>query len=213
MGVTMSNNAADISGNFDDEVYMFIYDKYIGGLGYSEKAFDIIAQIIDNAIKMVGGCKCEDGCAACIGDYKLNKAMVLWGLKNLLSEIEAPKDIKLIEYAPRASMKKAFQFSELQHRWKEFCSYLRENGEAFAAFLSSIPEAYVENNVLVLVTDNAFYKDWIMEKTNHKSLMNIISFYTDAPAGIKLEIRLKEPSGDKRDIINKLQRRYEDLLE
>jgi DEAD/DEAH box helicase domain-containing protein len=213
MGVTMSNNAAEISGNFDDEVYMFIYDKYIGGLGYSEKAFDIIAQIIDNAIKMVGGCKCEDGCAACIGDYKLNKAMVLWGLKNLLSEIEAPKDIKLIEYAPRAAMKKPFQFSELQGRWKEFCSYLRENGEAFSAFLSSIPEAYVENNVLVLVTDNAFYKDWIMEKTNHKSLMNIISFYTDAPNGIKLEIRLKEPLGDKREIRNKLQRRYEDLLE
>jgi DEAD/DEAH box helicase domain-containing protein len=213
IGVTMSNNAAEISGNFDDEVYMFIYDKYIGGLGYSEKAFDLISQIIDNAIKMAGGCKCENGCVACIGDYKLDKAVVLWGLKNLLEEIEAPKDIKLVEYSPAVFMKKPFQFNELQYKWKEFCEYLKENGEAFAAFLSTIPEVAIENNTLILVTDNAFYKDWIMEKTNQKSLMNIISFYTDGGMGIKLEIRLKEPEGDKREIKNKLQRRYEDLLE
>lgn len=213
IGVSMSNNAIEISGNFDDEVYMFIYDKYIGGLGYSEKVFDLTPQIIENAIKMVGGCKCEDGCAACIGDYKLDKAMVLWGLKNLLTEIEAPKDIKLVEYAPRAFMKKPFQFHELQGKWKEFCVYLKENGETFAAFLGTIQEVTVENNVLILVTDNPFYKDWILEKTNQKSLMNIISFYTDAPQGTRLEISLKEPDGDRSEVKNKLQRRYKDLVE
>jgi DEAD/DEAH box helicase domain-containing protein len=213
IGVTMSNNAAEISGNFDSEVYLFIYDKYIGGLGYSEKAFDLVAQIIGNAIKMVGGCKCKDGCAACIGDYKLDKAMVLWALQNLLEEIEAPKDIKLVEYPPAIFMKKPFQFHELHNKWKEFCAYLQENGESFAAFLSSIPEVAIENNVLILVTDNAFYKDWILEKTNHKGLMNIISYYTDAPTGTRLEISLKEPDSDRTKVKNKLQRRYEDLVE
>lgn len=213
IGVTMSNNAVEISENFDDEVYMFVYDKYIGGLGYSEKAFDLIEQIIDNAIKMVDGCKCESGCAACIGDYKLDKAMVLWGLKNLLTEIEAPKGIKLVEYAPARFMKKRFQFNELDKRWKEFCTYLQETGETFGAFLNSIPEVSVENNTLVLVTDNAFYKDWILEKTNQKSLVNIISFYTDAPAVVRLEVSLREPAGDRKEIKNKLQRRYEDLFE
>lgn len=213
IGVTMSNNAADISGNFDGEVFLFIYDKYIGGLGYSEKVFDLIAQIIENAIKMVGGCKCEDGCVACIGDYKLDKAVILWGLKNLLEEIEAPKDIKLVEYAPAVFMNKPFQFNELQHKWKEFCAYLQETGETFAGFLSTIPEVAVENNVLVLSTDNPFYKEWILEKTNQKSLMNIISFYTDAPAGTKLEIRLSEADGDRKEVKNKLQRRYKDLVE
>lgn len=213
IGVSMSNNAAEISGNFNEEVYMFIYDKYIGGLGYSEKVFDLIAQIIENAIKMVGGCKCENGCAACIGDYKLDKAMVLWGLQNLLEEIEAPKDIKLVEYAPAVFMKKPFQFHELPNRWKEFCAYLQETGETFAAFLSSIPEVAVENNVLLLATDNLFYKEWILESTNQKSLMNIISFYTDAPKGTRLEIRLSEADGDRKEVKNKLQRRYKDLVE
>jgi len=173
----------------------------------------LIARIIENAIKMVGGCKCENGCAACIGDYKLNKAMVLWGLKNLLEEIETPKDIKLVEYAPSTFIKKSFQFSQLQEKWKEFCAYMLENGDSFATFLSTIPEVEIDNNVLTLVINNAFYKEWIMEENNKRSLINIISFYTEAPARIELKIRLEKTDDDRRDVKNKLQRRYENLIE
>ena len=213
IGVTMSNNAFEITGNFEEEVYMFIYDKYIGGLGYSEKVFDLIAQIIENTIKMVDGCPCENGCVACIGDYKLDKTVVLWGLNNLLEEVEAPKDIKIVEYSPATFVKKPFKFDELQVKWKEFCLYLQENGESFAGFLSTIPKVETEEHVLILSTDNPFYKDWIMEKTNHKSLLNIISFYTDAPTGTRLEIRLTEVDEERAEVKNKLQRRYKDLME
>ncbi|KZL90393.1 DEAD/DEAH box helicase [Clostridium magnum] len=212
IGVSMSNSAVQISGDFSAEVYMFIYDKYIGGLGYSEKAFDIIAQIIDNAIKMVGGCKCENGCAACIGDYKLDKAVVLWGLKNLLEEIEAPKDIKLVEYGPSTFIKKPFQFSELPEKWNEFCEHLKGNGDTFAAFLSTIPRVEIDNSVLMLVTNNAFYKEWIMEESNKRSLINIISFHTEAPLGIDLRIILDNTENNRTDVKNKLQRRYDNLV-
>lgn len=213
IGVAMSNNATEIKENFEAKVLLFIYDKYIGGLGYSEKVFDLIAQIIDNAIKMIGGCKCESGCAACIGDYKLNKAMVLWGLENLLEEREVPKDIKLVEYAKTTFIKKPFQFSQLQEKWEEFCAYLKENGDTFAAFLSTIKEVEIDNNILILVTDNVFYKEWIMEENNKRSLINIISFYTEATAGIQLKIRLDNTNGDRKDVKSKLQNRYKDLLE
>lgn len=211
IGVVMSNNAIEISQSFEDDVYMFIYDKYIGGLGYAEKAFDLTAQIIENAIKMVGGCKCEGGCAACIGDYKLDKGVVLWGLKNLLEEIEAPKDIKLVNYAPSTYIKKAFKFSELQDKWKEFCEYMQENGDTFAAFLNTIPKVEIENNTLTLVTNNAFYKEWIMEENNKKSLNNIISFYTEASPRIELKIRLESSEDDRKNVKNKLEKRYENL--
>lgn len=213
IGVAMSNNAIEISGDFADDVSMFIYDKYIGGLGYAEKIFDLIPLIIENAIKMVGGCKCESGCAACIGDYKLNKAMVLWGLQNLLEEIAAPKDIKLVEYAPTTFIKKAFQFSQLQEQWQEFCGYMLENGDSFATFLSTIPAVEIDDTVLTLVIQNAFYKEWIMEENNKKSLINIISFYTEAPAKIELKIRLELTGDDRSDVKNKLQKRYKDLVE
>lgn len=213
IGVVMSNNAIEISENLLDDVSMFIYDKYIGGLGYGEKIFDLTALIIDNAVKLVGGCTCENGCAACIGDYKLDKSMILWGLKNLLEEIEAPKDIKLVEYAKSTFIKKRFQFSQLQDKWKEFCEYILENGDTFATFLSSVSEVEVDNQVITLVLHNAFYKEWIMEKTNKRSLINIFRFYTEAPVGIELKVRVEKPADDRTDKKNKLQKRYEDLVE
>ncbi|MDS0525408.1 DEAD/DEAH box helicase [Clostridium sp. SHJSY1] len=212
IGVTMSNDAVGIEEVFGDSVSMFIYDKYIGGLGYAEKSFDLIGQIIENAIKMVNGCTCENGCVACIGDYKLDKNMVLWGLKNLLEEIEPPKDIKLVEYAPSTFIKKQFQFSELEVRWKEFCEYLLENRDTFATFLSTIPKIEIAGNILTLVLNSTFYKEWVMEESNKKSLINIFSFYTDAPVRIEIRVRV-EAEEDRRDVKSKLQRRYENLLE
>ena len=88
--VTMSNNAT-IPDEFQEEkVSLFIYDKYEGGLGYSEKIYDLIPEILESAIKMVSGCPCEDGCPVCVGDYNLDKKTVLWGLDNLLEESEPP---------------------------------------------------------------------------------------------------------------------------
>ncbi|WP_246599835.1 Zn-binding domain-containing protein [Clostridium lacusfryxellense] len=213
IGATMSNSAIEINENFMDDVYMFIYDKYIGGLGYAEKVFDLISQIIDDAIKLVGGCKCESGCAACIGDYKLDKGMILWGLKNLVEEIKAPKDIKIVEYAPSTFIEKPFQFGMLQEKWKDFCKYIQENGDSFATFLSTITEVEIDNHILTLVLHNAFYKEWVMEESNKRSLRNIIVFNTDAPEGFELKIRLEETSDDVAKVKSKLQRRYENLVE
>ena len=213
IGVVMSNNAIEIRENFSDAVFMFIYDKYIGGLGYAEKVFDLIARIIGNAIKMVGGCKCENGCAACIGDYKLDKGLVLWGLRNLVEEIEAPKGIKLVEYAQSTFIEKQFRFNELQVKWKEFCDYLVENGDIFATFLSSINRVEVDKHALTLILQNAFYKEWVMEENNKRSIINIIKFYTEAPAGIELKTRNADKEAGKPDIKNKLQKRYKDLVE
>ncbi|BBF41393.1 ATP-dependent RNA helicase [Lachnospiraceae bacterium KM106-2] len=213
IGVTMSANVLEISDNVVEDVFLFIYDKYIGGLGYSEKAYDLIPKIIESAIELVSGCTCEHGCAACIGDYTLDKKMVLWGLKNLLEEVEAPKDIKMVEYAPRVFLKKEFQFQELPARWKEFCSYLQESGEKLSQFLSAVNKVEVINNTITLILDNPFYKEWVMEEDNRKSIINIIRFYTEAPAVIRLDVSLENLSEERREIRDKLQRRYENLKE
>lgn len=214
IGVVMSGNAAGMGENFaSGEVFLFVYDKYIGGLGYSEKVYDLTEQIIRNAITMVSGCKCEKGCAVCIGDYKLDKNMILWGLQNLLEEEPVPKEVKLVEYAPSTFMKKQFQFEELPGRWQEFCAYLKERGDSFAAFLSTIPQVETDGPSLILFTDSSFYKEWILEETNRKSLVNIISFYTEAPQGIRLQIKQIEQGRERKEIKDKLQRRYENLME
>ena len=76
---TVISNNARIPDFFQEEqVYLFIYDRYEGGLGYSEKIYDLVPEILEKAIHMVKGCTCEDGCPACVGDYTLDKSMVLW---------------------------------------------------------------------------------------------------------------------------------------
>ena len=57
----------------EESVFLFLYDQYTGGLGYAEKAYELIPEIIENGIAMVSSCPCEDGCAACVGDYHLDK--------------------------------------------------------------------------------------------------------------------------------------------
>ena len=49
------------SSGFRQQVSLYIYDRYEGGLGYSEKIYELVPQIIDNAVRMVGGCGCENG--------------------------------------------------------------------------------------------------------------------------------------------------------
>lgn len=92
--VMVSNDALIPQGEMDGTVSLFFYDKYVGGLGYAEKLYDVIPTVIEHAIALVEGCACDDGCPACVGDYTLDKQMVLWGLKNLLEESPAPASVK-----------------------------------------------------------------------------------------------------------------------
>ena len=210
IGVSMSNNAVGLSDNPADEVYLFVYDKFVGGLGYAEKIYDCIPQIIENAIEMVGGCNCEDGCAACIGDYMLDKKIVLWGLQNMVKELEAPKEMKLAEYAKRLFIRKAFVYQNLPEQWQEFCKYLKANGDSMAQFLSSVEKVEQEGNSLTLYVDNTFLRDWILQDENRKSISNIVKFYSDAPQSLRLEVQTTEEK-DSRSIRKKLEKRYEEL--
>lgn len=89
--VITSTNALELSGETASDVSIYFYDGYVGGLGFSEKIYDLIPQVIEQAIRMVSGCKCKDGCAACVGDYKLDRKLILWGLENLRKHRRFPK--------------------------------------------------------------------------------------------------------------------------
>jgi DEAD/DEAH box helicase domain-containing protein len=46
---------------------VFFYDRYPGGIGLSERIYQGIEEILDQAINMVQQCPCESGCPSCIG--------------------------------------------------------------------------------------------------------------------------------------------------
>jgi DEAD/DEAH box helicase domain-containing protein len=45
---------------------VFIYDGFEGGIGLTEKAFELIENIIKMTLELVRDCNCESGCPACI---------------------------------------------------------------------------------------------------------------------------------------------------
>lgn len=212
IGVQMSTNAIGINQIEPGEVYLFIYDKFVGGLGYAQKAYDLIEQIIQNAISLVSECSCKTGCTACIGDYKLDRSIVIWGLKSLLEELAAPKEQKYVEYAERSAIQKRFQFEELPEKWSEFCSYMMETGEQLSAFLTTISHVTVQDGTITLYTEQAFYKSWILEENNLRSLLNIFKFYTQSPVPIQIAIEVTDEASES-DLKEKLQKRYRTLTD
>lgn len=104
------------------------------------------------------------------------------------------------------AFQKPFVLKELEkpEKWKEFCLYLKDKGDPFSAFLYTVPGVVLEGNTLCLGTVLPFYREWIMEENNYRSLLNIFRYYTQAPGNLKLEIRLEErEDGEKRRTIQK----------
>lgn len=46
---------------------MILYDRYPGGLGYCQKGYEHIQQLLSVCLEMVSDCPCDDGCPSCIG--------------------------------------------------------------------------------------------------------------------------------------------------
>ena len=208
IGVITSANALELAFDTDSDVYLYFYDKYVGGLGFSEKIYDKIDGVIHSAVKLVRGCSCKKGCAACVGDHRLDKEMVLFGLENLLEYWDVPMDVKVAEYGPSTFRRKEFQFEKLEEQWDEFCKRIRENGESFAAFLQTVPSVEIRDQMLILKLTNSFYADWVMEPGNRTSLKNIICYYADVPAGFRIQVALADEREEPDwNVMEKIQRR------
>ncbi len=208
IGVITSANALELAFASDSDVDLYFYDKYVGGLGFSEKIYDKMDEVIHSAVKLVRGCSCKKGCAACVGDHRLDKEMVLFGLENLLEHWDVPMDVKVAEYGLSTFRRKEFQFEKLEEQWDEFCKRIRENGESFAAFLQTVPSVEIRDRMLILKLTNSFYADWVMEPGNRTSLKNIICYYADVPAGFQIQVALADEREEPdRNVIEKIRRR------
>lgn len=186
-----------------------IFDLYVGGLGFSDKAYDHALEIVNNAIKMVSGCKCKDGCPACVGDYKLDKNVVLWGLKNIFDEITPPKNIKILEIAPEVYVEKKFTLNTLPEKWEEFIKFIVTTGEYLTEFLTTVKSVRVDNNRLILKIENEFYKSWILDDSNMAKLKNIIAHYVSVPKEFEIDSEIADTESN---ITNaKVSKRFEDL--
>ena len=54
---------------------IFIYDKYPGGLGFSEKGFTLIEEMLRMGLDVLNKCPCDTGCPSCVGANDLRDAV------------------------------------------------------------------------------------------------------------------------------------------
>lgn len=50
-----------------DKPTIFMYDRYPGGIGLSEKIYEAIPELLTQAKQLIEHCLCEEGCPSCVG--------------------------------------------------------------------------------------------------------------------------------------------------
>ena len=76
-----------VKAPFTQRPTIYIYDSYPGGVGFSEKLYELHRELFTTAKKMIEQCSCEEGCPSCVGPV------------NEFSGSGSPKDItrKLVD--------------------------------------------------------------------------------------------------------------------
>ncbi|MFQ6041917.1 MAG: Zn-binding domain-containing protein, partial [Candidatus Poribacteria bacterium] len=59
----------------NEQIAIFLYDAYPGGLGFANKGYKLLEKIIAHAQKIISECECADGCPSCV---RQTDAM-MWG--------------------------------------------------------------------------------------------------------------------------------------
>ncbi|MBU5480746.1 DEAD/DEAH box helicase [Blautia sp. MSJ-19] len=210
LGVAVSSNALELAGSTEEEVYLYFYDCYVGGLGFAEKIYDLIPKVVEQAVRMVSGCRCKNGCAVCIGDDRLDRNVILWGLQNLSEESGFAGMISLSENQEEQKISKEFKLEELEEKWDTFCSRITERNEAFAGFFRMVSSIEVKGDSLIFYVKEAFYAEWADMPENRTAIVNILLRYVSVPDGFRLAILSGEKTADH-DKKEKMMRRYHSL--
>ncbi|MBE4910220.1 DEAD/DEAH box helicase [Bacillus luteolus] len=65
----------------NEQPTIFLYDRYPGGVGLSDKVYEIMESILEEAENMISYCTCEAGCPSCIGTDVVNEHVKIDTLK------------------------------------------------------------------------------------------------------------------------------------
>lgn len=185
---------------------LIVYDQYDGGLGFSEKIFRNLDGIIQNAIRLVRRCHCTHGCPVCVGNYKIDKRVILWAWENIFKTTSPPSDIKIMEDLAADTLQMPFSWDAISDRWADLIKLMQRNRVSGAEFLGTITEVSLDKNALILRVPQSTQK--ILENAQIKqSLINSLSQFVELPSDFELKFEGSIVSSNKRNS-SKLMRRF-----
>ena len=182
---------------------VILYDQYPGGLGFAEKIFQNIEEIINNATDLVKNCRCETGCPVCVGDYKIDKKIILWALENFFAETKPPKDIVVAEEPKIASIEYSYTWENISEDWAKLVRLMQDRRMYGADFISTAKEIRFNNTTLTLYFPESDVKLADNEEIK-QSIVNNLKQFIELPDRFSL-------SFESIDIINE-DRKHSKLI-
>ena len=58
-GIVDSSNTGSLT--------IFLYDRHPGGMGFSEKGYELFPELMEHCLDTISNCACENGCPSCVG--------------------------------------------------------------------------------------------------------------------------------------------------
>ena len=87
-----------VKSPFTQKPTIYIYDNCPGGIGFSERLYEIHLELFKRAYEVISGCGCKNGCPACVGpaaEGSANgKALALKILGGILDDIQPEGQVK-----------------------------------------------------------------------------------------------------------------------
>jgi DEAD/DEAH box helicase domain-containing protein len=62
-----SDDVTDREPGAERPTYIFVYDNYPGGIGFSRPLFDMHGELLARTRQLIDQCPCENGCPGCVG--------------------------------------------------------------------------------------------------------------------------------------------------
>jgi len=189
-----------------------IYDNYTGGLGFAEKGYELLREIISEAHFIVKECRCTAGCPACTGVDRIDKKVILWAILSFLEEAVEPTNFEITKTNIKPHLeKKPFLIEDLSSKWGEFKELLKKdfNGAFMSGFLQTIDTVNFENNEVSLISDQHISLELFSSDENQSAIVGHIDRFFESKQKFKIKLSSKKKNDENTE---KIQRRHNDLL-
>jgi len=202
------------------ETALILHDSHPGGLGYASTAFEHVDGVLSDALSLVDGCHCKDGCPACVGSYGRDRGLIRWALHSLHADVPVPEDCLTVAVVARlAAHEKGIQtalpkipWDEVERRFAEVVARLREGRVDGAEILVKAAKAEVRGHRLVITFASAGLVEWLRSDSVQRRLWPAISAVVFVPKDGSMMVEV-EGGGAEKGLAKaiKLRRRHDDL--
>ncbi|MDY0059051.1 MAG: DEAD/DEAH box helicase [Myxococcota bacterium] len=196
---------------------LILHDSHPGGLGFAARAFEEIATLLPDALRLVERCACHDGCPACVGAATIDRSLVAWGLRSLLQETPPPTAVPGLPHLTAAERlgepPLAIPWAEVPARWEEVRQRLASDRSPGAAALRQVTAVRTLATRLILQIDSPGLVAWLEGDSSKLLLERTLRRHLQLPEGCEVQSAVAAAAQEARQqVAHKLRRRLDDLL-